>query len=286
MSAFPVGQSNMTNEAPKFSGLAADIDWSRTALGEPAQWPHALRLTLDIVLNSPFPMLLCWGPQRIVVFNDAYAAFAGPKHPPAPSAKIPSMLPAPLEASHDAFEQALAGHAAHEARKTLTFIIPGGPQTRDCNLHFTPIRDERQQVLGVLCALAPATAAPAKAAPSPAAGLRILVVEDNLDSQYLVCEMLRAFGHENDGVAHAEGALEMLAAGTYNVLFTDVSLPGMSGVELARRAVQSNPHLKVIFASGYGDALLRQVEFPHKSLQKPYEIEQLQRVLAEVGATV
>ncbi len=272
-------------EAPKFSGVAGDIDWSRSALGEPAQWPHALRLTLDIVLNSPFPMLLCWGPQRIVVFNDAYAAFAGPSHPSAPGAKVPPMLPAPLEAAYDAFEQALAGHTAHAARKSVSFIIPGGPQTRDCDLHFTPVRDERQQVLGVLCSLAPATQ-PAAESAVPAAGLRILVVEDNLDSQYLVCEMLRAFGHDNDGVAHAEGALEKLAAGNYNVLFTDVSLPGMSGVELARRALQANPALKVIFASGYGDALLRQVEFPHKSLQKPYEIEQLQKVLAEVSATV
>jgi FixJ family two-component response regulator len=73
-----------------------------------------------------------------------------------------------------------------------------------------------------------------------------------------------------------------LAAGNYNVLFTDVSLPGISGVELARRALSADPHLKVIFASGYGDALLRQVEFPYISLQKPYELEQLQKALTDI----
>jgi CheY-like chemotaxis protein len=283
MSAFAVCQNDMT-EASRFSGLAADVDWSRTALGEPAQWPHALRLTLDIVFNSPCPMLLCWGRERVVVYNDAYAAFAGPSHPAAPGARVPPMLPAPLTAAGAAFDQSLAGQAAHLAHQTLTFIAPGGPQTRHCDLYFTPIRDAQQQVQGVLCAMAPSQPAPAM--PVPAAGLRILVVEDNLDSQYLVCEMLRAFGHENDGVAHAEGALEKLATGNYNVLFTDVSLPGMSGVELARRALRADPKLKVIFASGYGDALLRQVEFPHQSLQKPYEIEQLQKILANVSATV
>ena len=85
-------------------------------------------------------------------------------------------------------------------------------------------------------------------------------------------------------IAHAEGALTMLAEGDFNVLFTDVSLPGMSGVELARRARALYPALRVIFASGYGDALLRQIEFPYLSLQKPYEIEQLQKALADVAA--
>jgi CheY-like chemotaxis protein len=267
-------------EPGKFSGLAAHVGWSRTALGDAAHWPPELRLTADIVLNSPLPMLLCWGRERAVLFNEAYAALAGPSHPAAPGGNVPAMLPAPLAAARAAFEQALQGTPSHQARQALTFISAGGPLKRDCDLYFTPIRDAAQEVRGVLCALAP-SAAPA--ATVPAAGLRILVVEDNLDSQYLVCEMLSAFGHANDGVAHAEAALQKLAAGPYDVLFTDVSLPGISGIELARRALAADPRLKVIFASGHGDALLRQVEFPYLSLQKPYEIEQLQKALADIA---
>jgi CheY-like chemotaxis protein len=265
-------------EAGKFAALADSVDWTRTALGDAAHWPQALRLTLDIAFNSPVPMLLCWGRERAVVFNEAYAALAGRAHPPAPGGSVPAMLPAPLAAARAAFEQALDGAAAQQPRQALTFIGAGGPVVHECDLFFTPIRDGRA-VAGVLCTIAPS--APA-APPGGPAGLRILVVEDNLDSQYLVCEMLRAFGHENDGVAHGEAALEKLATGSYNVLFTDVSLPGISGIELARRARSANPRMNVIFASGYGDALLRQVEFPHASLQKPYEIEQLQKVLADI----
>jgi CheY-like chemotaxis protein len=127
-----------------------------------------------------------------------------------------------------------------------------------------------------------APSAPAVPAPA-AAGLRILVVEDNLDALYLVCEMLKAFGHDNDGVADAEAALAKLAAGRYSVLFADVSLPGMSGIELARRALQADPQLKVIFASGHGDTLLRQVGFPYLALQKPFDLEQLQAALAAIN---
>jgi CheY-like chemotaxis protein len=268
-------------EPGKFSGLAGSVDWSRTALGDAATWPQPLRLTLDIMFNSPLPMLLCWGREQVVLFNDAYVALAGPGHPPAPGAKVPPMLPPPLVAARAAFDQARAGAASQQRHQQLTFIGAGAVHPRECDLFFTPIRDAQQTVLGVLCALAPSAPAAVAAAP---AGLRILVVEDNLDSQFLVCEMLSAFGHENDGVGHAEAAQQKLADGSFNVLFTDVSLPGMSGVELARQAVADNPRLHVIFASGYGDALLRQVEFPYLSLQKPYEIEQLQKALADVAA--
>ena len=266
-------------ESDKFSSLAVNVDWSRSALGDAAAWPPSLRLTLDIVFKSPQPVLLCWGPERVVVFNEAYAALAGQSHPAAPGGSVPAILPAPLAAARAAFDQALGGAAVRAPHQALTFIGAAGPLKRECDLYFTPIRDDRNEVRGVLCALAPS--APADKPPA-AAGLRILVVEDNLDSQFLVCEMLTAFGHANDGVAHAEDALEKLAGAPYNVLFTDVSLPGMSGVELARRAVRDDPQLKVIFASGYGDSLLRQLEFPYLSLQKPYEIEHLQKALADI----
>lgn len=266
-------------ETGKLDGLAGSTDWSCTALGDAAGWTPALRLTLDIVFNSPCPMLLCWGRERVVLFNEAYAALAGPSHPAAPGGSVPAMLPAPLAAAHAAFEQALAGAAVRQPRQALVFIGAGGPLRRECDLYFTPIRDEHGQVAGVLCALAPS--APAAAAPA-AAGLRILVVEDNLDSLYLVCEMLKAIGYGNDGVADGEAALEKLAAGRYSVLFTDVSLPGISGIELARHALQADPQLTVIFASGHGDTLLRHVGFPHLALPKPFEIEQLQAALAGI----
>jgi two-component SAPR family response regulator len=57
----------------------------------------------------------------------------------------------------------------------------------------------------------------------------------------------------------------------------------MSGVELARKAVGAAPAMRVIFASGYGDSLLRHVEFPYLSLQKPYELDQLQAALDQVA---
>jgi CheY-like chemotaxis protein len=85
------------------------------------------------------------------------------------------------------------------------------------------------------------------------------------------------------GVGSAEEALEALKDGVFDTLFTDVSLPGISGVELARRAVVQQAGIEVIFASGYGDTLLRQLDFPYQSLQKPYELDQLQNALDNIS---
>lgn len=266
-------------EPSKSARFAATFDWQATDLGDRASWPHTLRLCIDILLDAPWPLLLVWGERKVVVYNAAYAALAGPDHPAAPGARVPAVMPAPLAASLAAYRRAAAGEAL-QLRQVALALAPG--TDTECDLHLTPLRDEHGAVAGVLYALEPS--APAAQAPPPASGLRVLVVEDNLDSQYLVCEMLKAFGHEAHGIAHAEGALGLLAQARYDVLFSDVSLPGISGVELARQALGHAPGMHVIFASGYGESLLRHVEFPFQSLQKPYEIEQLQAALAAIPA--
>ena len=191
-----------------------------------------------------------------------------------------AVMPPPLQAGGAGLARAWQGEAVQLTGMDVHFGSAGQDRY---DLHFTPLVQDGA-VGGVLCALAPASAVPATAAPAEEIGtLHVLVVEDNLDSQYLVCEMLKAFGYEADGVAHPDDALARLAAQRYHVLFTDVSLPGMSGVDLAREAMRLYPYLKVIFASGYGDMLLKHLDFPYQSLQKPYELDQLQNALNQVG---
>eukprot|EP01032_Pedospumella_encystans_P032730 gene32730-36957_t len=60
----------------------------------------------------------------------------------------------------------------------------------------------------------------------------------------------------------------------------------MSGVELARTALRSQPQLQVVFASGYGGGFTSQLDFAAVSMQKPYEIDQLRQVLASAAARV
>ncbi|XYJ08909.1 response regulator [Telluria sp. B2] len=262
----------------KSAHTVSTYDWSTSTLGDPAGWPQPLRLAAELMFNTPLPMLLQWGPQSILLCNEAYGTLAGPGFGRVPGGSVPAVMPPPLTAGQDGASRAWQGEAAVVPGVAVSFGA-AGPERYD--LHFTPIVADGK-VGGVLCALAPASAVEASV-PEESGALQILVVEDNLDSQYLVCEMLKAFGYEADGVAHPDDALAHMAGKRYHVLFTDVSLPGMSGVDLAREALTRYPHLKVIFASGYGDMLLRHLEFPYQSLQKPYELDQLQDALSKVA---
>ena len=58
-----------------------DFDWAATPLGPRGQWPANLALTVDLILESGFPMSVRWGPQLIGIYNDAYATILGEKHP-------------------------------------------------------------------------------------------------------------------------------------------------------------------------------------------------------------
>ena len=153
----------------------------------------------------------------------------------------------------------------------------------------------RQQAMG-RTATPPPSLPPAQPASEPApsaaaadlaghgGALHILVVEDNEDSRILVCELLSTLGHEVTGVGSAEEALEALKGGGFDTLFTDVSLPGMSGVELAKKAAMMTPGLAIIFASGYGASISSHLNIRSRSLAKPYDLNQLRAVLAAVAA--
>jgi PAS domain S-box-containing protein len=76
---------NLLRIFPGDSELAVRMrkfDWSSTDLGPPGMWPANLRIALSICLTSRFPILLWWGPNFTVLYNDAYIPFLGEsKHP-------------------------------------------------------------------------------------------------------------------------------------------------------------------------------------------------------------
>lgn len=57
------------------------LDWSRTPLGPIERWPQSLKTSVSICLASRFPIVMYWGPEYVVLYNDAYGAILGSKHP-------------------------------------------------------------------------------------------------------------------------------------------------------------------------------------------------------------
>ncbi len=63
------------------SGFVDELDWSATALGARANWSTSLTSALDTILASAIPMALRWGPEFVLIYNDAYRPILGDKHP-------------------------------------------------------------------------------------------------------------------------------------------------------------------------------------------------------------
>lgn len=125
---------------------------------------------------------------------------------------------------------------------------------------------------------------PTTPAATPTKRGRILVVEDNQDAREILCELLTHFGYDVDSAADAEDALQKLDGARYDILFTDIHLPGIRGVELTMRALRDRPALRVIFASGDGPQLRTAVDFPHVVLPKPFQLHELSSALQRAEA--
>lgn len=128
----------------------------------------------------------------------------------------------------------------------------------------------------------PAPAADEEAAPSSAARpISILVVEDNQDARAMLSELLLVLGHAVEGAGSAEEALEILAERQFDILLTDHSLPGMTGLELARTVADRGMGMRIIFSSGYGAPDTPGLAVKPSFLPKPFTLAALQQVLDE-----
>lgn len=128
---------------------------------------------------------------------------------------------------------------------------------------------------------APATPKPASLLPR---AHTILLVEDEPALRKLGERLLAHAGHRVLGAASAEEALEIAAREPFDLLVTDVMMPGRSGTELARDLVRARPDLPVVLVSGYAP------DAPEASagafLAKPFDPEQLARAIAEARRQV
>ncbi|MBL6080820.1 PAS domain S-box protein [Belnapia sp. T18] len=123
---------------------------------------------------------------------------------------------------------------------------------------------------------------PKKEADAPVDGRRnVLLVEDNAQVGDFARQMLEDLGYVATWAPNAKAALELLGedAGCFDVVFSDVVMPGMNGVELGQEIRRRWPDLPIVLTSGYSHVLANGGARGFELLHKPYSAEGLSRVL-------
>lgn len=126
------------------------LDWTATPLGAIDRWPHALRTATDLCLHLRFPAMIWWGPQLINIYNDAFAALLGSRHPDALGGPGPAVWPAGWERFQPQVEAVMQrGESVLEERVPLWPGADGEPVYVSASC--SPIADDAGRVGGMLC---------------------------------------------------------------------------------------------------------------------------------------
>ena len=114
-------------------------------------------------------------------------------------------------------------------------------------------------------------------------GTCVLVVEDNAEVGTFTTQSLAELGYVTVWAADAQEALAELAADAtrFDIVFSDVVMPGMNGIELGKAIRERYPTLPVVLTSGYSNVLAQDGTHGFELLHKPYSVEQLSRVLSK-----
>jgi DNA-binding NtrC family response regulator len=110
-------------------------------------------------------------------------------------------------------------------------------------------------------------------------------VEDNQMVGEFAAQLLEELGYTTTWAHSGQAALDLLneAPGSFDAVFTDVVMPGMSGVALGQAVRRLDPGLPVVLTSGYSHILAEEGTNGFELLRKPYSVEALSRILRRVS---
>jgi len=114
---------------------------------------------------------------------------------------------------------------------------------------------------------------------------RVLLVEDNEAVGQFARSLLEELGQIVTWVQNGGAALEFLdvARDKIDLVFTDVIMPGMNGLELARHIAEPWPDLEVVLTTGYSDVLVDETDHGFALLRKPYSVDGLVGILGSAS---
>ena len=127
-------------------------DWCASPLGASAGWPATLRTSVNIMLGSAFPSFLVWGPEQILLYNDAYAEILHDKHPGALGRPFRAVWPEIWDVLGPLVERTLVHGQSHRMTDIpLVVQRKGFAEQTWFTYSYGTVRADDGAVLGMLC---------------------------------------------------------------------------------------------------------------------------------------
>ena len=140
---FPVGGGEIGR-------LIQTRDWSKTPLGPLDLWPQSLKTATNMLLLSPVPIVLLWGEDGVMIYNDAYSVFAGSRHPDLLGSKVREGWSEIADFNDNVMKVGLSGKTLAYENQELTLLRHGSPAPAWMNLDYSPVLDESGKPAGVI----------------------------------------------------------------------------------------------------------------------------------------
>ena len=135
----------------EMGALMRTRDWSDSPLGPPEGWPDSLKLSASICISSRFDLIVWWGPDLIMLYNDSYRRTLGAKHPFALGRPGREVYPEIWDVIGPMLENVMrTGEATWSADLLLLLERSGYPEETYHTFSYTPIRDHLGKVVGVI----------------------------------------------------------------------------------------------------------------------------------------
>jgi len=133
------------------AALIGAFDWSATSLGSIGTWSTSLKAIVSFIVRSPVAIVLLWGEDGVMLYNDAYSIFAGGRHPELLGQKVVREgWPEVAEFNANVLKVGLAGGTLNYKDQELTLYRNGAPEQVWMNLDYSPVIDDAGTPAGVI----------------------------------------------------------------------------------------------------------------------------------------
>jgi PAS domain S-box-containing protein len=132
------------------SCIIRNFDWSKTPLGSVETWSAPLKTSTALLLQSPVPIVMLWGEEGVMIYNDAYSEFAGHRHPALFGSNVREGWAEIADFNDNVMKIGLAGKTLAYRDQELTLHRKGSPEQVWMDLDYSPVPDENGKPAGVI----------------------------------------------------------------------------------------------------------------------------------------